>query len=754
LRHLFYILIFSCFATLVQGQSRYFETTTFDYGTVEFWDNQPAVFKFTNTGKKHLVLMNMHQPKDVLVHNPKRPVPPGESDSVVIFYYTEDKGSFRQEIPVFTNLNEDPIKFVIKGKIKNFGNNAQTSCPTFGPRDNMNKIEFQLSALVIDRITREPIKEARFKILQGKKTVVRKKTDGGGKVQDILPIGLSGIEIIATDYIPVREIIYLNKSHKKLVFEMDRILPLAERDDDEEFATKETTTPIDKKKPTLTATVENPKVVREKEKVVKGAETELPIKEDDVQLEKERPTLTAKVDQPKVAKNTEKVVKDPKTVPSKVATIPTNNLPEDLSYKMVATVIDEVTGLPIEDAELKIIQRRKTVGKDKSDDDGVFMKNIPGGHTTLLVTAEGYEPNSRYEFLTTDNNQLIFKLSPIPVEEDVVVAQKEELPPVAKIEDEIVAVETPKVETKTIDEEEATTKPTKTKEEPEVTQTAEEEKIVPGAETEPETKTVLKEDDPKEELDVAEITLPKVEERKIEETLKLQPNDKTPIITTTEEEVNITNDNKEITTVLEKEIPQDENLPEDLYSANNVVFVIDVSTSMKAAKKLPLLKTAIKNLVSDLREIDKVAIVTYATDPSVVLSSTKANNKDEIYGIIDSLTAGGLTFGVKGVRTAYGISLENYIINGNNQLILATDGLFERKEHQDESLFKIVRTNKNNEKIKFSVIGFGDDKEAIRKMKRLANEGSGNYIYIPDENAASETLIEEIKQHSLIINED
>lgn len=110
--------------------------------------------------------------------------------------------------------------------------------------------------------------------------------------------------------------------------------------------------------------------------------------------------------------------------------------------------------------------------------------------------------------------------------------------------------------------------------------------------------------------------------------------------------------------------------------ANNLVFLIDVSGSMWNEDKLPLLKTAFRMLVEQLREQDRVAIVVYAGQAGLVLPSTSGANKQAILAAIDGLEAGGSTAGGAGIRLAYDIAKANYLPSGNNRVILATDGDF------------------------------------------------------------------------------
>ncbi|MBL6962847.1 MAG: carboxypeptidase regulatory-like domain-containing protein [Bacteroidetes bacterium] len=188
-------------------------------------------------------------------------------------------------------------------------------------------------------------------------------------------------------------------------------------------------------------------------------------------------------------------------------------------------------------------------------------------------------------------------------------------------------------------------------------------------------------------------------------------------------------------------------LPTTRYAANNIVFLVDVSSSMKKKNKLDHLKTSMKRLTEILRDIDQVSLISYASSPVTIFIEIPADEKDTIIKSIDSLSASGLTHGVRGLEKAYLIAEINYIEGGNNQVIVATDGKFNSPDHSEIELVALI-TKYRQKGIITSVIGFGNDEKAIRRMKRMASIGNGNFIHILDEEQARTVLIEEIKGNS------
>jgi Ca-activated chloride channel homolog len=186
---------------------------------------------------------------------------------------------------------------------------------------------------------------------------------------------------------------------------------------------------------------------------------------------------------------------------------------------------------------------------------------------------------------------------------------------------------------------------------------------------------------------------------------------------------------------------------------SNLVFLIDVSGSMDEPKKLPLLKSAFKLLVNQLGEEDRVSIVVYAGAAGVVLDSTAGSKKDTILAALEELEAGGSTAGGKGIVLAYNIAKENFIKNGNNRIILATDGDFNVGASSEGDLTRLIE-EKRNEGIFLSIIGFGTGNYKDSKMELLADKGNGNYSYIDNLIEARKVLVNEMGSMLFTIAKD
>jgi Mg-chelatase subunit ChlD len=217
----------------------------------------------------------------------------------------------------------------------------------------------------------------------------------------------------------------------------------------------------------------------------------------------------------------------------------------------------------------------------------------------------------------------------------------------------------------------------------------------------------------------------------------------------TEEELAIVED----TIPLESEvIPEPEDtistkaLPVNLYAPNNVVFCIDVSVSMKQKGRLDLLKASMIELLNGLRTIDKLAIVTYASSTETVLESNFVTNKAEIIKLIQELEAGGYTAGGKGIKKAYQVARGSFIEEGNNQVIIATDGAF-NLDKGDKGILNDVEANLKKG-VTISVVGVKNEKWTIKSMTDIAETGGGHYLHIESFSQAQQVLMNEIKTNS------
>lgn len=186
---------------------------------------------------------------------------------------------------------------------------------------------------------------------------------------------------------------------------------------------------------------------------------------------------------------------------------------------------------------------------------------------------------------------------------------------------------------------------------------------------------------------------------------------------------------------------------------SNLVFLIDVSGSMSAANKLPLLKSSMKLLINELGEKDKISIVTYAGAAGLVLPPTPASEKEVILSAFERLKSGGSTAGGAGIRLAYKVAEQNLIKDGNNRVILATDGDFNVGVSSTSELIRMIE-KKRQSGIYLTITGFGMGNYKDGRMEQISNAGNGNYYYIDNIKEARKVFITEMQATLFTIAKD
>lgn len=165
------------------------------------------------------------------------------------------------------------------------------------------------------------------------------------------------------------------------------------------------------------------------------------------------------------------------------------------------------------------------------------------------------------------------------------------------------------------------------------------------------------------------------------------------------------------------------------YAANNMILLLDVSGSMNAPEKLPVLKESVLNMLSMMRKEDEIAIIVFSGKTKVLLNPSSFKDGEKIRKAIEDLKPGGKTDGNAGLKMAYKVADENYMRGGNNRIILATDGEFPVSEETNALISKF-----SSQDIFLSVFNFGKGMGSSKNLERLSTLGKGNYAYISKEN--------------------
>lgn len=191
----------------------------------------------------------------------------------------------------------------------------------------------------------------------------------------------------------------------------------------------------------------------------------------------------------------------------------------------------------------------------------------------------------------------------------------------------------------------------------------------------------------------------------------------------------------------------------DSLPPSHLIFLVDVSGSMDMPNRLPLLKSGFKSLVNNLRAKDSVSIVVYGGVVGIALSTTGGSEKDKILKTIDSLQPGGSTPGESGIKLAYSVARNHFIKDGNNRIILATDGDFNVGLKTEDELEEMIALQQKNG-IYLTCLGIGMGNYKDSKIQMLAKKGNGNFAYIDNYAEAEKVLVKEFTQTLYTVAED
>ncbi|MFT6165740.1 MAG: Mg-chelatase subunit ChlD [Vicingaceae bacterium] len=208
----------------------------------------------------------------------------------------------------------------------------------------------------------------------------------------------------------------------------------------------------------------------------------------------------------------------------------------------------------------------------------------------------------------------------------------------------------------------------------------------------------------------------------------------------------VTADEEEDIQEAEQELATQNNLLDQSYKPNNIVFLIDASTSMREEQKMDILKKAMVELLEPLRDIDYITIVTYSGEAKVVLPTSKGNLKEEIAKQIEDLEADGSTNAVKGIKKAIQVGKDNFLEDGNNQIFLASDGAFNIGENNMSLRKKIKKTA--NDGLTITVLGIKNDNWTNKSLKEIATLGDGDLIKIKSMRDATK-VVQSMKRKAL-----
>jgi Ca-activated chloride channel family protein len=343
-------------------------------------------------------------------------------------------------------------------------------------------------------------------------------------------------------------------------------------------------------------------------------------------------------------------------------------------FDVVIKVYDSLTGEPLKNAKVYLVERGELVGEEYTNHKGFVKKRIPLGYYYITAQRDPYQSNYREGYLNFKRNYVEIPLKKTEVQydppEDVVIDDSPP-PPVEDDTVEIVINDAP----------------------PEV--------IVDDP-------PVEVTDPPADTTSIVDNTLPPSEKKTLEE------------------------------------LP-DTVFTDDYFKYNNITFILDVSTSMAGMGKLDLMKMSMIELAKILRGNDVVSMIKYSSEVETILEGATGDEKQQIISTVKGLKYSGMTAGGDAIKAAYKLNRKTYIPEGNNMVIMITDGVFNKG---DKNYLKTIEKYYESMGIKFSVVGIKTSDFITKHMLDVVSYGGGDFVRILDIDDAQESLIEEIRKSS------
>ncbi|MFT6384734.1 MAG: Ca-activated chloride channel family protein [Bacteroidia bacterium] len=368
-------------------------------------------------------------------------------------------------------------------------------------------------------------------------------------------------------------------------------------------------------------------------------------------------------------------------------------------------VIDVDTKEPLTDYEIVIATKssKETIQADKST---VILKREKPGFYYIKVDKEEYEVSTIDKYINRNTSETVFALKREPnieeEQEEDIVAMVPEVPVDIRTETPVEDVEEDDADENGEDEEEEDDG---------------------DGEYEEEDGEYFDWDNPNNE----EIATKEPEEQDLEEE---------PIAIAVPEPIDTA------------DFTSDGTLNTSKYAYNHIIFLIDVSTSMRNADKLPLLQASMLQMIAVLRPEDQVSIITYSTEAVVAVSNVSGAQKTKLNEAISVLKARGQSYGQEGVDMAYDLAKEHFITDGNNEIILASDGFFNSKNFSENKLYRQAMYQRKIANVRLSTIAFGNSTKALTFMETLARKGNGSFIRIQEGEDSEAVLISNLIRHS------
>ena len=195
---------------------------------------------------------------------------------------------------------------------------------------------------------------------------------------------------------------------------------------------------------------------------------------------------------------------------------------------------------------------------------------------------------------------------------------------------------------------------------------------------------------------------------------------------------------------------QTQDIPDDQRLPANIVFVVDISSSMDSNDKMALQKNALKSLIGQLNRDDRVAIVSYSDYARIELQPTEAHKKRKIFKAINRLETEGSTNVSHGISTGYQLADQMFEPGMVNRVVLTSDGMANVGSSEPETILSKVQEYKD-QGIFLTTVGFGREVFNDYLLEQLANKGNGHYLYIKSKRDVEKRFVDGLSQQLQVV---
>lgn len=755
------LFLLLCLPLSLFGQSSNvrLNTRVFNFGTVENWTNPPATFIVKNESSQPMYFLPVYYEPDIRIEFPNGSVLPGQSAEIRVYYYSDHLGHFSRSFNIYTSFSAQPIELQVVGNIKNISGSALTRCPNPNelPVTSVKSIRFHL----YDSLTKAPLQTAILTINGPGKNVFGPKLPASGIYQTNIPHGIYALSARCTGYKGRFGRLWVSTGSPEDIW-----LGLLPGSDDVDSTDRPELAVVDSTSKTTVsfakdsaATDEIPAdfsignaskrvkiiVVDTLGNGIKDAKVELKnadrsfkmlrspqtgswyevMPTSTYQVSAEKATFYPYSAEVKVTAKTEEV----RIVLKQMENIgpPITSAPRPKAYRQQIQLVDAETGMPIRNGSMLVEGNGYRFSMLRTASDGLMSELLTPGMYSFKGSCQGYIDTAFSARLLDGSGKMIIPLmrdpnAPKPVNlkpQTIVVLDENGDVPIRGVSIKLESADRIYQLNKT------NSAGTTSK------------NLIPSS-------YFIKIEQPGyfkvnigAYLDGTEYTV----------RLKKDPAYLSDSVVFTHKVVKQDTIAKDPGKPVSVGLNDDGVLSSEFFIPNNLILVIDASSSMNDDFKLPLLKESIHNLVPILRNVDYITILIYNNKTTLLVPPTPATMEDSIFMKIDTLNGQGNSFGQNALEMAYRFAKNGFIEGGNNQVLLATDGMFNNYGFREKTVYEMVAQNAADG-IPTSVLAFGKDDKAINFLKQVSKKGKGNFWHVKGKNSSKHFLVKEVKMMS------